>query len=449
MEYKYGPKNFWQVKNQGNLKFDLALKPGDERYVELDKARGEKVYNRLLKPLGFDNNFIPRSIERDENHYILFCGHRGCGKSTEIKRIAQKLHRPDGYFVVYCDIEVDLDPNNIEYVDVLFLVAQKIAEKLADAGVMISQQHIDDLSDFFQERIIKKLNQNDLEASIKAGIKSKFGFEFIGSIFASLTTAIKSNTTYIEEVRKEVKNQFSLFKTIFNRMLNEIKQNIIKEEKGKSLLVIIDGTDRLSRDACDHIFINHASQLTQLETSFIYTVPIHLVYESSQVKNIYEAPFVLPNVILEKNNTGDQTGWEAMKQLIYRRIHPELFDSEETVHYIIEMSGGHVRELIHILQAAFNESDTEMFDRKAAEMGIHRLKADYMRILNSRDYKRLVKLEKEQDKESDEIMKNLLFNLVVFEYNDYWREINPIVKKTDEFQKYLKANENASRSSGD
>ncbi|MCU0288065.1 MAG: hypothetical protein MUF15_16930, partial [Acidobacteria bacterium] len=225
MEYTYGPKNFWQVKSMGNLKFDLALKPGDERYVDLNKARGEKVFNRLLKPLGFDHDFTPKSIERDENHYILFCGHRGCGKSTEIKRIAQKLHRPDGYFVVYCDIELDLDPNNIEYIDILFLVAQKIAETLDAAGISIDNRHIEDLRDFFRERIIKNLKQKDLEASINAGLKSKFGFEFISSIFASLTTAIKSNTTYIEEVRLQVKNQFSVFKTIFNRMLHEIKEN--------------------------------------------------------------------------------------------------------------------------------------------------------------------------------------------------------------------------------
>lgn len=449
MEYKYGPKNFWEVKSLGNLKFDLALKPGDERYVDLSKARGEKVYNRLLKPLGFDNDFTPKSIERDENHYILFCGHMGCGKSTEIKRIAQKLHRPDGYFVVYCDILIDLDPNNIEYVDILFLVAQKIAEALYTAGISIDNRHIEDLRDFFQERIIKNLKQKDFEASIKAGVKSKLGFDFLGSIFSSLTAAIKSNNTYIEEIRMQMKNQFSVFKTIFNRMLHEIKQNIIREGKGKSLLVIIDGTDKLSRDLCDHIFINHASQLTQLETNFIYTVRIHLVYASSQVKNAYEAPFVLPNVILEKEETGEQTGWEAMEQLIYRRIHPELFDSKKTVHYIIEMSGGHIRELIHILQEAFNESDTGMFDRKAVDNGIDHLKADYMRILNSNDYKRLVRLEKEADKESDEIIKNLLFNSVVFEYDDYWREINPIVKKSEEFQKFLNAHENAAQSSGD
>jgi energy-coupling factor transporter ATP-binding protein EcfA2 len=439
MKYKYGPKHFWQVKKEGNLKFNEALKPGDERYVDLNKARGENVYNRLLKPLGFDSSFTPKLIEEYENHYVLFCGHRGCGKSTELNRIAQKLHRPDGYFVVQCNIVDDLDINDIEYVDILFLVAQKIGERLHEESISINKRHIDDLRDFFQERIVKKVKKKDFEASITTGLKSKLGFEFIGAIFANFTSAFKTSSTYKEEVRMHVKNQFSMFRTIFNRMLDEIKQKLIKKKLGKNLLVIIDGTDRLTREDCDHIFINHASQLTQLETNFVYTVPIHLVYESNQVKNFYDAPFVLPNVILEvKRVKGEKPGRDAMKQLIYRRIHPGLFDSEKTVDYIIEMSGGHVRELLHILQEAFNSSGTERFDREAVNKGIEMLKADYMRILSSDDYKRLVRLEKEKDKESDDIMKNLLFNSVVLEYNDYWRKINPIVKAADEFRRFLK-----------
>jgi len=443
MDANYGPMDFWQVKKEGSLKFNEALKPGDRRYVDLTEARGENVFNRLLKPLGFDKGFTPRLIDEHENHYILFCGHRGCGKSTELNRIAEKLHRPDGYFVVQCNIVEDLDINNIDYVDILFLAAQKIAEKLDSIDVSINKQHLDDLRGYFKERIINQINKKELTMSLEAGLSSKIGFDFIGSLFAKLTTAIKTGSTYKEEVRMLVKNQFSMFKTIFNRMLDEIKQMLREKNMGKSLLVIIDGTDRLTREDCDKIFINHASQLTQLETNFIYTVPIHLVYETNQTKTFYEAPFVLPNVIIEKIKKGGKTiGWDAMKDLIYRRIHPDLFDNENTVNYIIEMSGGHIRELIHILQEAFNSSDTEKFDEKSVKVGIERLKADYMRLLSSEDYKRLVKLEKEKDKESDDIMKNLLFNSVVLEYNDYYREINPIVKETEEFRKYMNMKEN-------
>ncbi len=449
MTSEYGPKDFWQVKREGNLRFNDALKPGDKRYVELNEARGKNVFNRLLKPLGFDNHFKPKLIEEDANHYILFCGHRGCGKSTELNIISEKLHRKDGYFVVQCNIVDDLDINNIEYVEILFLVAQKIVQKIDDKGISISKKHIEDLDDFFKERIIKQIKQKDFEASVKTGIQAKLSLKLIGGFFASFTQAFKSGSTYKEEILKLVKNQFSFFKTVFNRMLAEIRQKLRQENLGKNLLVIIDGTDRLTRADCDQIFINHASQLTQLETNFIYTVPIHLVYESTHLKDFYEAPFVLPNVILEDETKGKKIGWQAMKDLIYRRIHPDLFDSETTVDYIIKMSGGHIRELIHILQEAFNTSTTERFTRETVNEGIERLKADYMRILKAEDYQRLVKLEKENDKESDDIMKNLLFNSVVLEYNDYWRKINPIVREAESFKRFFNEYEKPVKSQAD
>ena len=238
MKTEFGPKDFWQVKKEGNLKFNDALKPGDERYVDLNNARGEKVFNRLLKPLGFDKDFTPKLIEEDENHYILFCGHRGCGKSTELNIIAAKLHRSDGYFVVKCNIVEDLDINNIEYVDILFLVAQKIWKSLHDAEIPIDKKHIKDLEDFFKDRIISQVKKKDFEANITAGVKSKIGFDFIGTIFAGLTTAFKTSSTYKEEVRRLVKNQFSVFKTTFNRMLDEIRQTLREKKLGKNLLVV-------------------------------------------------------------------------------------------------------------------------------------------------------------------------------------------------------------------
>lgn len=436
----YGPKDFWEVKQKGNLKFNDALKPKDKRYVNLNEARGQDVYNRLLRPLGFDNNFNPRMIDNKENYYILFCGHRGCGKSTELNCISEKLHRSDGYFVVRCNIVEDLDINNIEYVDILFLVAQKIVENLENTGISIDRKYIEDMNNFFTERIITHVKEKGFNASFTAGAKAEIGF--LAKLFAEFTTAFKTNSTYRDEVRKLVKNQFSIFKTAFNRMLAEINLKLEENNKGKSLLVTVDGTDKLSREDCDHIFIDHAAQLTQLETNFIYVVPIHMVYESNHIKNFYENPFVLPNVILnDKEGKPVPLGMDAMKDLVYRRIHPDLFDSEKTVEYIINMSGGHIRELIHILQEAFNASDTEKFDIESVKKGIKQLEADYMRFLKTDDYKRLAKLEKDEDNESDDIMKNLLFNSVVLEYDDYWRRINPIIKESDEFKRFLKANE--------
>ena len=439
MNSNYGPKDFWQVKKERNLKFNESITLDDPRYVDLNKGRGETVFDRLLKPLGFDKDYNPRLIDTTDNHYILFCGHRGCGKSTELSGLSQKLHRPDGYFVVDCNIMEELDPNNIEYVDILFLAAKKLADRLIKDEITIDKQHIKDLEAFFEERIITQIKAEGVETSIKAGVKTKIGFEFVAAIFGHFTSGFKSNATYKEEVRTSVKNNFSLFKTIFNRMVDAINEKIKKSNRGKNLLIIIDGSDKIEKECCEKIFINNASQLIQIETNFIYTVPIHLIYESRQIKNYFDH-YMLPMVILENQRTGqpNNEGWDAMREMLFHRVHPDLFDSNDTINRIIKMSGGYPREMLHILQETFNASDTEKFDADSVEKGLNTLKADYMRILEEKDYKRLIRLAMHRDKESDGIMTNLLYNSVVLEYNSYWREVNPIVAESEDYKKALK-----------
>ena len=431
------PKDFWDVKNKGNLRYNDAISPEDERYADLNRGRGPRVFDSLFRQLGMDKYGNPKLVDVENSQYILFCGHRGCGKSTELKRIANILKRPDAYFVVECNIVEDLDPNNIEYVDILFLAAQRLADVLSESGIEVDNQHMKDLKDFFNERVISNLKSKDFSTGISVGGKALTGFPLVASIFGQFTAAFKFNSTYKEEVRTIVKNHFSLFKTIFNRMLNEIKENIKRCNRGKNLLIIIDGTDRLTRDACDQIFINNASQLKQIDTNFIYTVPIHIVYEDHQVANFYDKVFVLPMVIIEDHNAveRDKKGWSAMKEMISKRVPDELFDSEETINRVIEMSGGHPRELLHILQEAFNSSDTDLFDRDAVERALETIKADYMCFLDAADYKRLARLAIDDDKESDEQMKRLLFNSAALEYNSYWRMVNPIIRETIEYQK--------------
>ncbi len=85
-------------------------------------------------------------------------------------------------------------------------------------------------------------------------------------------------------------------------------------------------------------------------------------------------------------------------------------------------------------------------NKDAVEKSLHSLLASFMRILGEEHYLRLARLDTEKDTESDDIMRFLLFNSVVLEYNDYWREVNPIVKDSDEFKRALKAYEKSRKS---
>lgn len=87
MAYK-PPKDIWEVN--ARLQFNEPLEVDDPRYVETEVGRGEFSFDGLYKNLGIDpGGFALKSAP--VKSYSVFCGHHGCGKSTELKRIAAKL----------------------------------------------------------------------------------------------------------------------------------------------------------------------------------------------------------------------------------------------------------------------------------------------------------------------------------------------------------------------
>ena len=70
---------------------DVPLEPGDPRYVDLNSARGDECLPTL----------IARRVRRTPGitwHRQLVTGHRGSGKSTELKCLQGLLDRDDSHF---------------------------------------------------------------------------------------------------------------------------------------------------------------------------------------------------------------------------------------------------------------------------------------------------------------------------------------------------------------
>ena len=80
------------------------LDAGDPRYVDLTPGRGEE---------GSAVAQCRKRILRSSSPLVqLFAGHRGCGKSTELRRLQHTLEE-DGYFVAFFKAEQSLDLEDI------------------------------------------------------------------------------------------------------------------------------------------------------------------------------------------------------------------------------------------------------------------------------------------------------------------------------------------------
>jgi energy-coupling factor transporter ATP-binding protein EcfA2 len=420
------PTNLWDADLQ--LQFNQALEQQDPRYVHTESGRGDFSLDAFFKGLGVDPATL--ELKRPPSRvYSLFCGHRGCGKSTELTRIAGKLHHPQRFFVVFLDATVDLDPHNLQYADVLMAAARGLFDTMVGRELAIPGPFLTNLEAWFSERIERNEATRELALQVRAGANASAGLPLIGRLFAEITNAFKTNSTFKEELRKVIKNSFSQFATGFNRLITAAEEIIARAGQGRKLLFVIDGTDRLSGEDSTRFFIQDVVQLQVIESNFVYCAPIHLLYEGRQTQHTF-GHFILPMIKLTKKG-GEQPfepGYEVLREMVYRRMDRTLFDSPDTVRLLIAYSGGSPRELLKLLHYAFLRTKGERLDRPAAEQAIADLATDYRRILDDEDYDLLYRIDHSQIQPGSERVRWLLYNLALLEYNSYWWRSHPVIR---------------------
>ena len=99
------------------------LEAGDPRYVDCTDVRGnEDVVATLF-------NAVTRS---DHALHQLCTGHRGSGKSTELRRLKDRLEK-DGFAVIYFEADDELDLNDLKYSDLLLARVHRLKAVQNDA----------------------------------------------------------------------------------------------------------------------------------------------------------------------------------------------------------------------------------------------------------------------------------------------------------------------------
>ena len=420
------PKDIWRVNSalQLNEPLDGAKDP---RWVDTYAARGEASLTHIAQALGVDDAGKALQAPPVQGYY-LFCGHRGSGKSTELRHLRNQLDSPDLYRVVFADAAVELDVHNLRYQDILLHLAAKLTDRLAKDGSNIDHRHLEPLYDWFVERVEKREETQQFALDSKAGVEGSLSVPLLAKVFGSISTAFKTNSSYKEELRLTLRNYFSDFAAAFNQITA-----VVECELERRLLFIVDGTDRLHSKDAHAFFISDVYQLQQVKGLFIYCAPIHLAYEGGVAQN-FNKVFHLPMVKVEnEDRTPDEEGLAAMQQMLLRRADACLFDAGVAEH-LAEACGGHPRELLRLLLYAFLRAEGGRFSASSAQRAIRDLASDYRRILRPVDYRTLARVDAGEEVDGDRL-NSLLYNSALLEYNNFFRRSHPVVRTTGEYRR--------------
>lgn len=433
------PQSVIEVISQ--LDFTEALAADDPRYVQTQEARGsQNTLRRLARNFGL--NIEKNRLTPPQQMHMLFFGHVGSGKTTELRHYARELHGPERLFVVEVNIANHLDRNDLQYAETLILMARTLLERLAKDGVGINDARLEPLKKWFDERVLIDDSTREFLLETKAGVENKLPVvPYLLNLFARVTTAFKINTTHKEQLRSVIRNTFVQLADLFNALLRDAENQLREHGLGQRILFIIDGTDKLRGEDTIKFFVHDVEQLLAIRTLALYTAPLSLKYEGSGVLRL-NADVMLPMIKPEeRDGTPCEVGLAALRDILLHRADRALFASEAEISSLAESSGGHPRELLRLLKLCCEFADDDLIDAKTVDLAIRQLASEYRRFLEPDDYKLLQQMDTSNvHAGNDDRTRKLLYNLALIEYNDgSWRRCHPVVRTLEGYQAAAKA----------
>jgi hypothetical protein len=424
------------------VRLDVPITPDHEFYTDFSDVRGDFEDRMIYKTLNVHpKTFIfNREINQGNKVMLFLAGMRGSGKTSELAKIAKKLHNKECFFCVTCNLDDGLDLNDMEYMDILIFQLERLFQQLDTINLSLDNDILSSLYDWFGDRV-KEVNKSikidgGLEISGEAKTPSFLNFFSFLSMTAKLKANLAGSKENADKIRTVFKNNFTQFSQKFNEFIEHVNMILRKQGVAQELIFIVDGLEKVATvDIRKKIILEETNRIRQIKVNSIFTLPIEMMPQREKLNDfstVVSFPFVK---IREKNGTIIEEAISRFQDFVSKRIDISLFDSPETVRKAILFGGGSPRELLRILEYAnmFADEDENKIYLKDLDKGIKKLSAQTSQYVSNKDLEKLKILkeanEKDREISFDEDWQDLLEKLIVLEYNDgTYKRVNPIVE---------------------
>ncbi|MBW4493597.1 MAG: ATP-binding protein [Oscillatoria princeps RMCB-10] len=444
-------RQFFQATDPGRAL--RAENPEDKKYyIDFSSVRGGDIIGKLKKRIAF---FSP-----DSPTCTLFTGHIGCGKSTELRRLQAELEL-EGFHVVYFESSEDLELTDVDIIDLLLAIARRISQSL-------------DKIKLEEPNKLKELLAgawNVLNADVQ-GVKFKVptpggdvSVSGTGETFTlafgigEITAKAKSDAALRQKLNQYLGPQKTQLLDAINKELLEPAIAKLKQQGKKGLVAIVDNLDRLDtrpkpwgRPQQEYLFVDQGEFLTKLNCHVVCTMPLALKFSNDygNLTQRFDEPRVLPMVPVQSHDgTEHEKGMALLRQMVLARAFPDwdeqqrlkgisdIFESPETLDRLCRASGGHVRDLLRLLNTCIMEEMDLPLSRQTLE-GVIRTRRNEMTLpLSDEEWELLRQVRRRKKVSDDQGYQTLIRSRLVFEYRDageYWFDVNPLLAEAKELQ---------------
>jgi len=430
--YIYPVRTVREAKSVIGPEFQPDLFDKQQLYVNLDEIRDRSYLDRLYFELGCNQEDFEPSADYVK---IIFSGHRGSGKSTELKRINNKLGTPDRYFTVFIDLEEEVEVGSFQHVDFYSLLLHKIIEELTSRQVKSGISRLQDLARSLLSNTEKTTTSKsrlgtNAEAGVEAGFRL-FGFGGKASFKEVFSGENETSTTVRQTIRQ---NTLRVINEL-NVELGDTRMAIQDSGNGADILFIIDGSEKIPLGVYEELFIKNGNILAELNVNMLIAVPISAYYQIENAPYKFSSRYTVP--MLQLGDKHSRTA-ESMKAIIEKRIDTSLFIEDDALNDCIYYSGGCIRQLFQVVHTSMKIALGKKIEGTHVKLAVKELGKYLWEYLDNEHLKVL----KETDyRPAEKKVSELLYILILLKYNGTIK-INPLLQDYSYFKEWQSKQEN-------
>lgn len=443
-------KQFFDATNPSKTLFVEDSELDQQYYIDFSSVRGGKIIEDLR------DNITLWSPEQPTCQ--LFTGHIGCGKSTELLRLKAELEG-EGFHVVYFESSKDLEMGDVDVGDILLAIAKRVSESLD----RLTLEEPKRLKSILQGAA--KLLQTEIEVvggDIDTGFgkvsANKDGVTVVAMGIAKITAKVKASPDLRSKLRGYLEPQTNGIIEAINKEILEPAIAKLKQHGKKGLVAIVDNLDKVDsspkpwgRPQQEYLFVDRGEQLRSLHCHLVYTMPLALRFSNdfgTLMERFLIKPQMLPMVPVQCRDGSENTeGMELLRQMILARAFPQLdpeqrlekitaiFEDAQTLDRLCQVSGGHVRNVLRMLNDSIKKQRGLPIARQTLEEVIGAYRNERTLAVTDEEWQ-LLRLVMERKKVAGEDgYHTLIRSMFVYEYRDAegsWFDINPILASAKE-----------------
>lgn len=357
---------------------------------------------------------IGKRLQRgaDVNTKLLLAGHGGCGKSTELVKLADEL--ADTFFPVSFSVAQECNLYSVVVEDVLLVVMERvlsackatpsIAKEMADAHEALREVYR-----WFATEL--EIEETKIEAGGEAEAGINTSQSYLGKLVGLLVkckASIRRGDSRTYRATQETPQRLGALVDRCNLVIKEVKQ--ILHGMRKHLLIVIEDLDKVGLMDARRIFLKQPGVLAELDTCMVCTVPVFLHHSPDRgaLEQHFECVDLPMLKVREFDGTPCESGRSLIRQIVDRRVDRSLIEGD-ALELLITKSGGVLRDVFEVLVVAGEaaESLSENGQQEAViteanvRYGLNRRKSEYARAISVLD------LPKEWDLTSEDLYRKL------------------------------------------